>query len=42
MLDVDLNTRGFDGRAVAALRGELSLADIPHAASHLIAAVAGR
>ena len=40
MLNVDLTIRDFDGQAVVALRGELSLADIPSAASHLIAAVA--
>jgi anti-sigma B factor antagonist len=32
--------RDFDGHAVVALRGELSLADTPGVASHLIAAVA--
>src|SRR5260370_14936791 len=40
MLTVDLTIRDFDGQAVVALRGELSLADIPSVASHLIAAVA--
>ena len=40
MLTVDLSIRGFDGQAVVALRGELSLADTPGVASHLIAAVA--
>jgi anti-sigma B factor antagonist len=40
MLNVDLSIRDFDGQAVVALRGELSLADTPSAASHLIAAVA--
>jgi anti-sigma B factor antagonist len=37
---VDLSIRDFDGQAVVALRGELSLADTPGVASHLIAAVA--
>ena len=40
MLNVDLSIRDFDGQAVVALRGELNLADIPSAASHLIAALA--
>jgi anti-anti-sigma factor len=40
MLNVDLIIRDFDGQAVVALRGELSLADTPGVASHLIAAVA--
>jgi anti-anti-sigma factor len=40
MLNVDLSIRDFDGQAVVALRGELSLADTPSVASHLIAAVA--
>ena len=40
MLNVDLIIRHFDGQAVVALRGELSLADTPGVASHLIAAVA--
>ena len=40
MLNVDLSIRDFDGQAVVALRGELSLADTPGVASHLIAAVA--
>ena len=40
MLTVDLSIRSFDGQAVVALRGELSLADTPGVASHLIAAVA--
>ena len=40
MLYVDLSVRDSDGRAVVALRGELSLADTPGVASHLIAAVA--
>jgi anti-sigma B factor antagonist len=40
MLNVDLIVRDFDGQAVVALRGELSLADAPGVASHLIAAVA--
>ena len=40
MLNVDLSIRHFDGQAVVALRGELSLADTPGVASHLIAAVA--
>ena len=40
MFNVDLSIRDFDGRAVVVLRGELSLADVPGVASHLIAAVA--
>lgn len=40
MFTVDLIIRDFDGPAVVALRGELSLADAPDVASHLIAAVA--
>ena len=40
MLNVDLIVRDFDRQAVVALRGELSLADAPGVASHLIAAVA--
>jgi anti-sigma B factor antagonist len=40
VLDVDLSIRDSDGQAVVALRGQLSLADIPGVASHLIAAVA--
>jgi anti-sigma B factor antagonist len=40
VLNVDLSIRDFDGQAVVALRGELSLADTPGVASHLIAAVA--
>src|SRR5260370_1014202 len=40
MLNVDLSIRDFDGQAVVALRGELTLADTPGVASHLIAAVA--
>jgi anti-sigma B factor antagonist len=40
MFNVDLSIREFDGQAVVALRGELSLADSPGVASHLIAAVA--
>ena len=40
MLSVDLSIRGSDGQAVVALHGQLSLADIPGVASHLIAAVA--
>jgi anti-sigma B factor antagonist len=40
VLNVDLNIRDFDGRAVVVLRGELNLADTPGVASHLIAAVA--
>ena len=40
MLYVDLSIRDADGQAVVALRGQLSLADIPGVASHLIAAVA--
>ena len=40
MLNVDLSIRDVDGQAVVVLRGELSLADTPSAASHLIAAVA--
>ncbi len=35
-----LSIRDFDGQAVVALRGELSLADTPGMASHLITAVA--
>jgi hypothetical protein len=38
MLYVDLSIRDADGQAVVALRGQLSLADIPGVASHLIAA----
>jgi anti-anti-sigma factor len=37
---VDLSIRDSDGQAVVALRGQLSLADTPGVASHLIAAVA--
>src|SRR5882757_237640 len=40
MFTVDLIIRDVDGQAVVVLRGELSLADTPDAASHLIAAVA--
>ena len=40
MLDVDLSMRETDGQAVVLLCGELSLADAPSVASHLIAAVA--
>jgi anti-sigma B factor antagonist len=40
MLNVDLSIRDFDGQAVVALCGELTLADTPGVASHLIAAVA--
>jgi anti-sigma B factor antagonist len=40
VLNVDLSIRDSDGQAVVALRGELSLADAPGVASHLIAAVA--
>ncbi|MGD0063969.1 MAG: STAS domain-containing protein [Streptosporangiaceae bacterium] len=40
MLDVDLSMRDTDGQAVVLLCGELSLADAPAVASHLIAAVA--
>jgi anti-sigma B factor antagonist len=40
MFNVDLSISEFDGQAVVALRGELSLADSPGVASHLIAAVA--
>jgi anti-sigma B factor antagonist len=40
MLNVDLIVRDVDGQAVVALRGQLSLADTPGVASHLIAAVA--
>ena len=40
MFTVDLIIRDFDGQPVVALRGELSLADTPDIASHLIAAVA--
>ena len=39
MLSVDLIISDFDGQAVVALRGQLSLADTPGVASHLIAAV---
>jgi anti-sigma B factor antagonist len=39
MFSVDLIVRDFDGQAVVALRGQLSLADTPGVASHLIAAV---
>ena len=39
MLYVDLSIRDPDGQAVVALRGQLSLADTPGVASHLIAAV---
>ena len=39
VLNVDLSIRDFDGQAVVALRGQLSLADTPGVASHLIAAV---
>ena len=39
MFSVDLTVRDFDGQAVVALRGQLSLADTPGVASHLIAAV---
>jgi anti-sigma B factor antagonist len=37
---VDLSIRDFDGQAVVALRGQLSLAETPDVASRLIAAVA--
>jgi anti-sigma B factor antagonist len=37
---VDLSIRDSDGQAVLALRGQLSLADAPGVASHLITAVA--
>lgn len=40
MLYVDLSIRDSDGQAVVALRGQLSLADAPDVASHLITAVA--
>lgn len=40
MFDVDLSIRDSDGQAVVALRGQLSLADSPGVASHLITAVA--
>ena len=40
MLYVNLSIRDPDGQAVVALRGQLSLADTPGVASHLIAAVA--
>lgn len=40
MFNVDLSIRDFDGQAVVALRGELSRADTPGVASHLIAAMA--
>ncbi len=40
MFNVDLSVRDFDGQAVVALRGELTLADTAGVASHLIAAVA--
>jgi anti-sigma B factor antagonist len=40
VLSVDLSIRGSEGQAVVALRGQLSLADTPGVASHLIAAVA--
>lgn len=40
MLNVDLSIRDFDGQAVVALRGQLSLAETPGIASRLIAAVA--
>jgi anti-anti-sigma factor len=40
MLDVDLSMRDTDGQAVVLLCGELSLADAPGVASHLVAAVA--
>ena len=39
MFSVDLIVRDFDGQAVVALRGQLSLAETPGVASHLIAAV---
>ena len=40
MLNVDLSIRDSDGQAVVVLCGQLSLADTPGVASHLIAAVA--
>src|SRR5579864_965676 len=40
MLNVELSIDDFDGQAVIALRGMLSVADVPSVASHLIAAVA--
>ena len=40
MLYVDLSIRDSDGQAVVVLCGQLSLADAPGVASHLIAAVA--
>ena len=40
MFTVDLIIRDVDGQAVVALCGELSLADTPDVAGHLIAAMA--
>ena len=40
MLDVELNIRDVDGKAVVALCGQLDLAGTPGAGSHLIVAVA--
>jgi anti-sigma B factor antagonist len=40
VLNVDLSIRDFDGQAVVALRGQLSLAETPGVASRLIATVA--
>jgi anti-sigma B factor antagonist len=37
---VDISIRDSDGQAVVALRGQLSLAETPGVASHLVAAVA--
>ena len=42
MLSVNLSIRAADGQAVVALCGQLSLAETPGVASHLIAAVAAR
>jgi hypothetical protein len=39
VLNVDISIRDFDGQAVIALQGQLSLADTPGVASHLITAV---
>lgn len=39
MPNVDISIRDFDGQAVVALRGQLSLADTPGVASRLITAV---
>ncbi|MGD0608039.1 MAG: STAS domain-containing protein [Streptosporangiaceae bacterium] len=40
MLNVELDIRAADGRAVVALSGDFHLADAPGVASHLITAVA--